>query len=112
MFRFAVVTLALALSAVASPTSEFAKRGACNTGPVQCCNSVQPAGAPSSVGAGGLLDIPVALQNLNIPIGLQCNPISVIALASGGNCNGQTACCDHVTDGLVGLNCVPLNVQA
>ena len=61
----------------------FAGAGSCSAGPVQCCNSVQPAGSPAAVDALGPLGI--VLKDLNIPIGLTCTPISVIGGGIGSS---------------------------
>ncbi|KAI0075015.1 fungal hydrophobin, partial [Panus rudis PR-1116 ss-1] len=82
----------------------------CSTGPVQCCNSVQHAGAPAAAGLLGLLG--VVVQDLNVPIGLTCSPISVIGGGSGGNCNAQTVCCENNNfSGLIAIGCTPINLQ-
>ncbi|KAJ3531002.1 hypothetical protein NMY22_g8332 [Coprinellus aureogranulatus] len=58
----------------------------CNTGPIQCCNSVQSAGAPAVSAILALLGINI--QDVNIPIGVTCSPISVIGLP-GNSCSAQ-----------------------
>ena len=80
----ALVALALATVAIAAPTGgtpvtpPTPGQGQCNTGPVQCCNSVQRADTASASVLLALLG--VVLQDLNIPIGLTCSPISIIGL--------------------------------
>ena len=68
-------TLAVAAVAAATPTR---RQTGCSTGPIQCCNSVQNAGAPAVAGLLGLLGI--VLQDVNVPVGLTCSPISVIGV--------------------------------
>ncbi|KAL0563066.1 hypothetical protein V5O48_019011, partial [Marasmius crinis-equi] len=73
---FAVSTLATL--AVATPLQ--ARQGDCNTGPIQCCNSVTKASDPVTSVLLGLLGI--VLQDVNVLVGLTCSPITVIG---GGN---------------------------
>ncbi|EJD00348.1 hydrophobin-domain-containing protein [Fomitiporia mediterranea MF3/22] len=83
--------------------------GSCNTGPVQCCNSVEPASSENASKQLGLLGI--VLQDVNIPIGITCNPISVLGLGSSGTCNAQTVCCENNNfNGLINIGCTPINL--
>ena len=53
----------------------------CSTGPVQCCNTVTTANNPVASTVLGLVG--VALQNLNVGIGLACSPISGVGAGGG-----------------------------
>ncbi|KAF4600503.1 hypothetical protein EYR38_005132 [Pleurotus pulmonarius] len=78
--------------------------GKCNSGPVQCCNSVEESSAPSVVDVLGLLG--VVLDGLVGNVGLTCN-----SLVGGGSCTTQTVCCDNVHfTGLVAMGCQPINI--
>ncbi|CAL1702799.1 unnamed protein product [Somion occarium] len=84
--------------------------GHCNTGPVQCCNSVQSAGSPEASKQLGLLGI--VLGNLNTPVGLTCSPITAVGTGGGGNCAATPVCCENNSyNGLVNIGCVPIVVQ-
>ncbi|KAH8109080.1 fungal hydrophobin [Phellopilus nigrolimitatus] len=103
--------LAVATSTLASPGALFV-RETCSTGTVQCCNSIAPAGSTSSADLVGL--IPIDLQGLNVPLGINCDPITAIGVGSGGSCSAQTACCQGNKDvGLVpvGVDCTPINAS-
>ncbi|KAL4245050.1 Hydrophobin [Abortiporus biennis] len=79
--------------------------GQCNTGPVQCCNSVQPAGGKDASTLLGSLGI--VLQDLNVPVGLTCSPI----LGSGANCAQTPVCCENNNfNGLINIGCSPINI--
>ncbi|KAF6756238.1 hydrophobin-251 [Ephemerocybe angulata] len=81
----------------------------CNTGPVQCCNSVQRADEPSVAKLLGLLGIVV--QDVTIPIGVTCSPISVIGVP-GNSCNAQPVCCTNNSfNGVVAIGCTPININ-
>jgi hypothetical protein len=72
MFKKLVFTSSLALLAVATPTPQASQ---CNTGPIQCCNSLQHADSPSVAPLLGLLGIVV--QSVTALVGVGCSPISV-----------------------------------
>ncbi|PAV22587.1 hydrophobin [Pyrrhoderma noxium] len=103
--KFAAVA-SLAVLAVATPTPTG---GQCNTGPVQCCQSVQDSGSGGLVSTLlGLLG--VVLDGVNVPIGLTCSPISVIGLG-GNSCTAQPVCCDNNSfNGLIAIGCTPINI--
>ncbi|ESK92236.1 hydrophobin [Moniliophthora roreri MCA 2997] len=83
--------------------------GQCNTGPIQCCNSVQSSSDPATSLLLGLLG--VVLQGINVPIGLTCNPITVIG-AGGNSCTAQTVCCENNNfNGVVAVGCTPININ-
>ncbi|KXN91342.1 Fruiting body protein SC3 [Leucoagaricus sp. SymC.cos] len=66
------------------PTSTTAPASQCNTGDLQCCNSVQSASSGPASLLLGLLGI--VLKDLSVLVGLNCSPLSVIG--KGGN-----SCC-------------------
>ncbi|KAK7692065.1 sc3 hydrophobin [Cerrena zonata] len=104
-----LVTLTLPLLAVATPTGPPAiPASQCNTGPVQCCNTVQSASSPSSAQLLGLLGI--VLQDLNVLLGINCSPISVIGIG-GNSCSANPVCCDdNSVGGLISIGCVPVDL--
>ncbi|GLB43275.1 putative hydrophobins [Lyophyllum shimeji] len=84
--------------------------GQCNTGEIQCCNSVQNADSPSITGVLGLLGI--AAQSVTGQVGVTCNPISVIGI-NGNSCTAQPVCCaNNSFNGIVALGCTPININA
>ncbi|THU90507.1 fungal hydrophobin [Dendrothele bispora CBS 962.96] len=101
------VTKTVTVTAPATTVTEPASQ--CNTGPVQCCNSVQTAGSPAAAGILGLLG--VVVQDLNVPVGLTCSPISVIGVG-GDSCSANPVCCeDNSFNGLIAIGCVPVNIN-
>ena len=82
----AVVTSLLYLSVLAaalpSPQGDIAP--VCSTGTVSCCNQIAPA---SQVPLAQLLPLLLALniQDANVPVGLECTPLSVLGGATAGN---------------------------
>ncbi|KAI0653906.1 hydrophobin, partial [Cubamyces menziesii] len=78
----------------------------CSTGPIQCCNSVESASDPVGSLLLGLLGIVV--QGVDVLLGLDCSPISVIGVG-GGNCNTNVVCCqNNNVGGLISIGCVPV----
>ncbi|KAJ3996826.1 hydrophobin 2 [Lentinula boryana] len=102
-FKFAFVSAALATLAVATP----APRDTCSTGPIQCCQTVEPA---SSSGAAGILSLlGIVLQDLTVDVGLTCSPITVIGTSS--SCSAQAVCCeDNSHGGLISIGCAPVTL--
>ncbi|KAI5994873.1 hydrophobin [Pisolithus marmoratus] len=97
----AVITAFFTVLAAATPIE--VRQGQCNSGSLQCCNSVQPA---SSLSDGNLL----SRQNLDGPIGLDCSPINVLG-AGNASCTQQTACCNGDTYGTVTVDCHPIELS-
>lgn len=77
------VELATLLGAKRSTPSSSPGGGQCNTGPVQCCNSVQKAGDKNS---GGLVENILDLLGLEVAadvlVGLTCSPIDVLGISA------------------------------
>ncbi|KAF9259951.1 fungal hydrophobin, partial [Marasmius fiardii PR-910] len=82
--------------------------GQCNTGPVQCCNQVVPASNAAAQGTLGLIG--VVLQDINIPVGLDCSPITIIG-GGNGACQSNPVCCnDNSNGGLISIGCIPISI--
>ncbi|KAJ4474837.1 hydrophobin [Lentinula aciculospora] len=77
----------------------------CTTGPIKCCDSTKTAGSAAGSLLLGLLGIVV--QDLNVLLGLNCSPITVIG--TSGSCSAQTVCCeDNAVGGLISIGCIPI----
>ncbi|KAK7472101.1 hypothetical protein VKT23_000220 [Stygiomarasmius scandens] len=101
------VTKTVTVTAPATTVTEPASQ--CNTGPIQCCNSVQTAGSLAASTLLGLLG--VVVQDLNLPIGITCSPISVVG-TGGNSCNAQPVCCeDNSFNGVIAIGCTPVNIN-
>ncbi|KAJ3476692.1 hypothetical protein NLI96_g10990 [Meripilus lineatus] len=97
-------TQTITVTATATPTGSS---GNCNTGPMQCCNSVQAAnsGGPLAL-ILGLLGIVVS--PVNALVGLNCSPISVIGVGGSG-CSATPVCCqNNNVGGLISIGCIPI----
>ncbi|KAK1234477.1 hypothetical protein PQX77_002331 [Marasmius sp. AFHP31] len=82
--------------------------GSCNTGELQCCNSVTTAKDPAAALLIGLLGI--VLQDVNVGVGLTCSPITVVGGGNGG-CNAKPVCCqDNSHGGLISVGCIPISL--
>ncbi|KAF9467917.1 fungal hydrophobin-domain-containing protein [Collybia nuda] len=105
----AAFVLALPLLAAASAVPRTETPSQCNTGPIQCCNSVQASNAPGLLGLLGLLG--VVLGPVTGLVGLGCSPLSVIGVG-GNSCTAQPVCCTGNTfHGLINIGCSPININ-
>ncbi|KAI0777709.1 fungal hydrophobin-domain-containing protein [Trametes elegans] len=92
---------------VTAPASTPSSASSCSTGPIQCCNQVQSASDPATSILLGLLGI--VLDGVDALVGLNCSPITVIGVGSGGNCNANAVCCqNNNVGGLISIGCVPV----
>ncbi|KAK1215708.1 hypothetical protein PQX77_021670 [Marasmius sp. AFHP31] len=106
-----LTTLAVATPLVARTGGgggEGSTGGQCNTGTLQCCNSVTTAKDPVASLLIGLLGI--VLQDVNVGVGLTCSPITVIGGGNGG-CSANPVCCqDNSHGGLISIGCLPISL--
>jgi len=87
----------------------------CNSGPVQCCETVQDTQNldPFASGLAGLLGALDILGASNGNMGINCSPlVNVIPIASGNNnCASQPVCCENNEfGGLISVGCNPINI--
>ncbi|KAI0812336.1 fungal hydrophobin-domain-containing protein [Irpex lacteus] len=83
--------------------------GNCNTGAIQCCQSVQSANSAAASTLLGLLGI--VLTDLTVPVGLTCSPISVIGVGSGSACDAHPVCCENNSFGsAISIGCIPVSL--
>lgn len=80
----------------------------CNTGTLQCCNTVTTAGDSLAKVVLGLLGIVVGSTT---PVGLTCSPLSAAGVSSS-QCSETPVCCDDNSfNGLVAIGCSPININ-
>ncbi|KAI0741748.1 fungal hydrophobin-domain-containing protein [Daedaleopsis nitida] len=102
-----VSIVSLAVLAGAIPTNG-PPPSTCNTGPVQCCNTVEKANHKGVAALCGLLGI--ALPNPEEYVGLNCSPITLIG-GGGSGCRANTVCCEDNSHGnLISVGCVPVSL--
>ncbi|KAJ3772478.1 fungal hydrophobin [Lentinula raphanica] len=98
------VTTTITVTAPATTTTITS--GSCTTGPIQCCDSTETAGSSAGSSLLGLLGI--VIEDLNVLLGINCSPITIIG-ASGSSCSAQTVCCeDNAVGGLISIGCIPI----
>ncbi|KAI0761470.1 fungal hydrophobin-domain-containing protein [Trametes elegans] len=96
-----------ALSAFALPLLAAAQ--SCNTGPIQCCNSVER--ADSATGNALLSLLGVVLDDVTAQIGLDCSPLSVVGVGAGNACDAHPVCCqNNNVGGLISVGCIPVQL--
>ncbi|KAF9477839.1 hydrophobin [Pholiota conissans] len=105
--KLALFTAAsMALFVAAAPAID----NSCNTGPVQCCNSLTSSDGPVVSNLLSLLG--VAVGDITGQVGLTCSPISVLGLGHGSSCSSQPVCCSNNSfNGVVALGCNPINIS-
>ncbi|KAI1785645.1 fungal hydrophobin [Ganoderma leucocontextum] len=104
----AVSALAFAVLAVAA--------GDCNTGSMQCCNSVEDSKSVAGATLLSTLVEPLATLGLNVQdvtgqIGLQCSPLSAVGVGASNACSAKPVCCqNNNVGGLISIGCVPISL--
>ncbi|KAF9257580.1 fungal hydrophobin [Marasmius fiardii PR-910] len=99
-----------ALTSLAAATALPGGGGGSSSGgsDVQCCQQTTKASDPAAAGVLALLGI--VLQDLNVLVGLNCSPITVIG-GGNGACSGTTVTCtDNSHGGLINIGCVPVTI--
>ncbi|KIJ67313.1 hypothetical protein HYDPIDRAFT_148811 [Hydnomerulius pinastri MD-312] len=114
MFPRASALLVLILAAVASAHRSRPTRrtdsSSCDTGSLQCCNSVT--NTNEKPGLGGLLSMLGFVTDATTGLGLGCSPISAIGTGQGAVCQQQPVCCSNNDyTGLVNIGCSPINLN-
>ncbi|KAI0360649.1 fungal hydrophobin [Trametes cingulata] len=100
-------TVTVTVTAPAPAPTGGAGGPTCSTGPIQCCNSVASASDPVGSLLLGLLGIVV--EGVDVLLGLDCSPISVIGVGTGNACSANTVCCENNNvGGLISIGCVPI----
>ncbi|OSD02172.1 hydrophobin 1 [Trametes coccinea BRFM310] len=104
-----VIALAISALPLLAAATPLEARADCSTGNLQCCDSTESAGSAAGAALLGLLGIVV--QDLNVLLGVNCSPITVIGVGTGSSCSAQTVCCeDNSHGGLVSIGCVPVSL--
>ncbi|KAK1224766.1 hypothetical protein PQX77_012313 [Marasmius sp. AFHP31] len=105
-FALSAMTTLAAATAVVKRT-DGGGEGTCTSG-LRCCDSTSKASDPTA--AGVLHGLGIVLQDLNVLVGLNCSPITVVG---GGNsaCSQRTVYCkDNSHDNLISVGCVPVTL--
>ncbi|RPD65506.1 fungal hydrophobin [Lentinus tigrinus ALCF2SS1-7] len=92
---------------VTSPGSTPTGSGSCSTGPIQCCQQTGTVDDPVFGLLLGLLGIVV--DGVDVLLGLDCSPITVIGVGTGGSCDANVVCCqNNNVGGLISIGCIPI----
>ncbi|CDO70110.1 hypothetical protein BN946_scf184806.g37 [Trametes cinnabarina] len=99
----ALAVLALPLLATATPVR---RGGNCNTGSIQCCNSVHDTKEDAVSALLGLLGLDV--NSISGKVGIQCSGISGVGVGQS-SCQASPVCCENNNvGGLISIGCVPI----
>ncbi|KAM5537113.1 hypothetical protein V8D89_009259 [Ganoderma adspersum] len=109
MFARAAAFSLLALPLFAAATPTVLRRDSCNTGDIQCCNSVQDSNSTAITTLLGLLG--VSASDVTGQVGLECSPLTVIGAGVGSSCSQAPVCCqNNNVGGLISIGCVPVTL--
>ncbi|KAF5348044.1 hypothetical protein D9758_010071 [Tetrapyrgos nigripes] len=107
--QFKFLTVAALASLAAATPLEVRQTDQCNTGSLQCCNSVQSGSSSTATTLAGLLGI--VIGDITAQVGITCTPISVIGVG-GNSCTAQPVCCTNNSfNGVIALGCTPININ-
>ncbi|PIL32632.1 hypothetical protein GSI_05336 [Ganoderma sinense ZZ0214-1] len=101
------------VSVSAAAPSASSSGGECNTGPLQCCDTVVPASSPGMSSILAVLGVGLDVLNGlgDALVGTSCSPISALSLGGGVECNQTPVCCNNNTyQGLINIGCVPIKL--
>ncbi|KAM5537117.1 hypothetical protein V8D89_009263 [Ganoderma adspersum] len=107
-----VLATAASLAGLTNPlssTDSGSTSGTCNTGTLNCCQTISSSSDPSTNALLGLIG--VVLQGVDVAVGLNCDPITAIGVGLSNTCQAQPACCpDNATGNAVSIGCVPVSL--
>ncbi|KDR72920.1 hypothetical protein GALMADRAFT_142629 [Galerina marginata CBS 339.88] len=109
---FAAASMAVFVAAAPAPGgSEGGVYNSCNTGPVQCCNSLVESDSQEGTWLTALVGI--AVGTVTGQVGANCTPITLIGTGKGASCTSSPVCCSNNSfNGLVAIGCSPVNINA
>ncbi|GBE83670.1 fungal hydrophobin-domain-containing protein [Sparassis latifolia] len=94
---------------VTAPAPTVTTVSQCNTGSIQCCQSVESANSAAGSALLGLLSI--VLDDVNLLLGSDCSPLTVVGVGSGSSCDANPVCCtDNSYGNLISIGCVPISL--
>ncbi|KAL0572949.1 hypothetical protein V5O48_009021 [Marasmius crinis-equi] len=99
------MTTLAAATAVVKRTGGGGGEGTCTSG-VRCCDSTAKASDPAA--AGALAAMGVVLQDLNVLVGLNCSPVTVVGSGNGACSKTTVYCEDNSHDNLISIGCIPI----
>ncbi|PIL34935.1 hypothetical protein GSI_02722 [Ganoderma sinense ZZ0214-1] len=83
--------------------------GTCNTGTLNCCQTMSSSSDPSTNLLLSLIG--VVVHGVDVAVGLNCDPITVIGAGLSSTCQAHPVCCpDNATGNLVSVGCVPVSL--
>ncbi|KAM6494670.1 hydrophobin [Amanita muscaria] len=98
---------ALITFSVATPTRRTGAK--CNTGPIECCQTLTPVN--SQDGREIAHSVGLDVGSLYGYIGAHCSPITVIGAGQGASCHSAPVCCEkNNVHGFVAVGCLPVNL--
>ncbi|KAJ2919439.1 hypothetical protein MD484_g1006, partial [Candolleomyces efflorescens] len=107
----AISSVFLAATAVPTPGGKGGDVSQCNGGTVQCCNEYHEKETEDESVKGLLSLLHINLDGVEGMIGMNCSPVSAVAIGNGASCSTQQVCCqDNKYNGLINVGCSPINI--
>ncbi|KAL0070983.1 hypothetical protein AAF712_002204 [Marasmius tenuissimus] len=104
LFALSAMTTLAAATAVVKRTDGGSGGGEGNCPKVQCCKSITKADDPTLTPI--LTKLGIAITDVNVLVGLNCSPITVIG-GGNGACSDRTVYCeDNSHDNLIAIGCI------
>ncbi|KAF8889941.1 hydrophobin, partial [Infundibulicybe gibba] len=92
-----------------APAAPTIPASQCNTGSIQCCNSVESVN--DSIVGVLLALLGIDIDGIDVLVGLTCSPLSILGIG-GNSCSAQPVCCQNNNfNGIVAIGCTPINVN-
>ncbi|KAJ8455034.1 hypothetical protein ONZ51_g12678 [Trametes cubensis] len=105
----AFVALVAATAAAASAIPRTDGSSQCNTGSIQCCETMTDSSNPAAQDLAGLLGID--LGGITGLVGMNCSPLTVVGVDGTPSCKQQPVCCqNNSVGGLLSVGCIPVTV--
>lgn len=105
-----ITTTATSTTTVTVTQTPVSSGGSCNTGSIQCCKTTMDVStfhpqkrmstlitlqSKSAAGSALLGLLGIVLEGLDVLLGADCSPISVVGVGSGNACNASPVCCEN-----------------
>ncbi|KAF9478761.1 fungal hydrophobin [Pholiota conissans] len=105
----AATTVTVTVTAAQPTITAGAPANQCNTGSLNCCDSLERSDGTLVGILLGLLG--VVIQGVEVLVGITCSPIDILGIGQN-SCNEQPVCCENDTfNGIIAIGCVPININ-
>ncbi|OCH87293.1 fungal hydrophobin [Obba rivulosa] len=108
-FTTAFAALACLATLAAATPAPGGTSGSGSSGTDLCCETTTtPADSQAVTTLLGLLG--VVLSDINVLVGIDCSPITVVGVGSGDCSSTSVSCSSTQVGGLIGIGCIPITL--